>query len=257
MVDDEACVRSGLVRLLEALGYDVQAHADGDSFLREVVLVEHSCVLLDACLVGMGGLDVLAALSNRRCDIPVIFMSGHCDFSMCVRAMKAGAVDFLLKPLCKDDILAAVTSAHLVSLNRKRAREESGRAAELLRRLTVRERQVLALVLEGRRNKQIAAALESQEATVKVHRSRLMRKLGVRSLPDLVRIGDRGDLATMLDRDRDVAAGVRMQETRTSARSGFVASDRRTLHADRSSDGDGWLAAEGNWLAFTWRMPTR
>jgi FixJ family two-component response regulator len=198
----------------------------------------------------MDGLDVMAALSNRRCDIPVIFMSGHCEFSMCVRAMKAGAIDFLLKPLRKDDLVAAVTSAHLASINRRMARDESQRAADLLRRLTVRERQVLALVLDGRRNKQIAAELDSQEATIKVHRSRLMRKLGVRSLPDVVRISDRGDLAAMLRDDREVAE----PHAQGSTIDDFAGP--ALPQAGRGQGGDGWLAAEGNWHAFTWRAPS-
>ena len=250
VVEDDASVRKGLVRVLEALGHAVEAHADGSSFLESVDPEAPSCVLLDACLPGMPGLEVLASLRDRRIDIPVVFMTGNPE-STCVRAMKEGVVDFLLKPLHKDDLVSAIGTAHLLSVNRQRARNESLRAGELLARLTVRERQVLALVLEGRRNKEIAAALDSQEATVKVHRSRLMRKLGVRSVPDLVRIGDCGNLAAFVQRDREAPYDAEAADDVFEASANDDALNDYPAVAPSPAE-SAWRAANGSWSGFTW-----
>lgn len=251
VVDDDASVRRGLVRVLEAMGHSVDAYADGASFLESVEHEAPSCVLLDASLPGMPGLDVLSSLRDRRVDIPVVFMTGHPEVATCVRAMKEGVVDFLLKPLHKDDLASAIATAHLLSVNRQRARNESLRAGELLARLTVRERQVLALVLEGRRNKEIAAALDSQEATVKVHRSRLMRKLGVRSVPDLVRIGDCGNLAAFVQRDREAPHDAEPVEDVFDAGADDDAANDYAEVASSPAE-SAWRAASGSWSGFTW-----
>ena len=252
VVDDDASVRKGLARVLEALGHAVKAYADGASFLESVEPDAPSCVLLDACLPGMPGLDVLASLRNRRIDIPVVFMTGRPEVSTCVRAMKEGVVDFLLKPLHKDDLVASIRTAHLLSVNRQRARNESVHAGGLLARLTVRERQVLALVLEGRRNKEIAATLDSQEATVKVHRSRLMRKLGVRSVPDLMRIGACGNLAALVQRDREAPeeSGT-VDEAYDVAGAGDNAANDDPPDAPSTAE-SAWRTANGTWSGFTW-----
>lgn len=242
VVDDDATVRKGLVRILEALGYSVSAHADGPSFLRAVDDEAPACALVDACLPGMQGLDVLAGARDAGMGIPVILMTGHPEVQGCVRAMREGAIDFLTKPLRKEDLLPAIRAAHLASIHGQRLRGEARQATELLGRLTVRERQVLALVLEGRRNKEIAVSLESQEATVKVHRSRLMRKMGVRSVPELVQIAERGKLAALVRRDRAAPAAVPP-----------AADAPRAAPPARGSEAeDAWLAANGSWSGFTW-----
>lgn len=245
IVDDDASVRTGLVRVVEALGYAAIACADGPSFLRAVDESAPACALIDACLPGLSGLDVLSSLRDARVGIPVILMTGRPQVQDCVRAMKEGAIDFLTKPLHKDDLLAAIRTAHLASINGQRKRSESRRAAELLARLTVRERQVLALVLEGRRNKEIASTLDSQEATVKVHRSRLMRKLGVRSVPELVQLSDAGNLAALLRRDRATPS--------TASADAHSSPDAAVAPAPHSSELERvWLAANGSWSGFTW-----
>lgn len=252
IVDDDAGVRGGLTRILRALGYGVEVFADGPTFLRGVDDEAPTCALVDVCLPGMTGLDIVADLRNRRLDIPVVFTTGHPEIATCVRAMKEGAIDFLLKPLRKADLISAIMSAHLQSIRRHHARNESRRAEQLLAKLTAREREVLALVLEGRRNKEIAALLESQEATVKVHRSRLMRKLGVSSVPDLVRIGDHGNLAALMrhdDRDpadRDVLPGLRSAPVQGRGQASY-----RRDPLDPAINP--WFDASGTWSGFTWR----
>lgn len=256
VVDDDGSVRSGLTRILVALGYAVEAFADGASFLAKVDDQAPACALVDVCLRAMTGLDVVAELRNRRLDIPVILMTGHPEIPTCVRAMKEGVVDFLLKPLGKDDLVAAIMTAHLISINRQSARIHSRRAEELLARLTPREREVLALVLEGRRNKEIAAALESQEATVKVHRSRLMRKLGVNSVPDLVRLGGHRDLAALMRR-REVSATA--AEGAAPGAEGRLEGRVRASHvqAPVNAEINPWFDASGSWAGFTWRAQER
>ena len=256
IVDDDASVRSGLTRILVALGYSVEAFADGASFLANVDDEAPGCALVDVCLDGMTGLDIVAHLRNRRVDIPVVLMTGHPDIPTCVQAMKEGVVDFLLKPLRKDDLVAAITSAHLVSINRQSVRSHARRAEQLLARLTPREREVLALVLEGRRNKEIAAVLDSQEATVKVHRSRLMRKLGVTSVPQLVRIGGHRDLAG-LARGREVpqAAEGEVAAREAMRRGGRAQASRHPAAA--AVPGNPWFEASGSWAGFTWRAKER
>jgi FixJ family two-component response regulator len=243
VVDHDASVRRSLARVLGALGYRVECWADGPSFLETVESSAPSCALVDARLAGSSGLEVIAALRDRRIDLPVIFITGHPEIRMCVQAMKAGAVDFLMKPLRLQELEQAITSAHLLSVNRQHARAEAQRCQRLLASLTVRERQVLRLVLEGRRNKEIAATLDSQESTVKVHRSRVMRKLGVRSIPDLVRIGTSGNLPSLLRRDRRPAGRampLRMSEPEASAGS------------DATEPPNAWFGAAGTWSGFTW-----
>jgi FixJ family two-component response regulator len=243
VVDDDTSVRKGLSRILSALGHTVECWADGSSFFQAPESSAPSCALVDACLAGSSGLDVITALCNRRIDIPVIFITGHPEIRICVHAMKAGAVDFLMKPLRKDELARAISSAHLLSVNRQHARDEAQRSERLLASLTVRERQVLGLVLEGRRNKEIAATLDSQEATVKVHRSRLMRKLGARSVPDLVRIGETGNLTGLLLRDREPADAISRPTERGT---------RRGPDADRAESPSAWFGATGTWSGFTW-----
>ena len=256
IVDDDASVRSGLTRILVALGYSVEAFADGASFLANVDDEAPGCALVDVCLDGMSGLDIVADLRNRRLDTPVVLMTGHPEIPTCVRAMKEGVVDFLSKPLRKDDLVAAIMSAHLISINRQSARSHARRAEQLLARLTPREREVLALVLEGRRNKEIAAVLDSQEATVKVHRSRLMRKLGVTSVPELVRIGGHRDLAGLMRR-REVpgpAAGD-VAARQVVLGGGRVQASRRPAVA--AVPANPWFEASGSWAGFSWRAKER
>ena len=218
------------------------AHADAASFLRAADDDAPTCALVDAGLPDMPGTAVIAALRDARVDIPVILMTGNPDVHECVRAMREGAIDFLAKPLDEGDLVSAIRTAHLSSLEGQRTRIESRRAMGLLARLTVREREVLALVLEGRKNKQIAAALTSQEATVKVHRSRLMRKLCVRSVPELVHLAECGGLDVSVARERGTTAAIPIEACAPRA--------PRAAHDSKAQSA--WLAANGSWSGFTW-----
>lgn len=243
VVDDDASVVRGLVRVLGVLGYAVAAYDSADAFLAEVTEEAPACVLLDALMQPKSGLDVLAELKLKGIDVPAIFISGHADVASCARAMKRGAVDYLLKPLSMRELELAIIEAHSISAVRHRARFQVERAQALLARLTRRERQVLNLVLAGRRNKEIASALASQEATVKVHRSRLMHKLEVRSIPELVHLASFGG-------SENVGAREPAHRRDTSA------AGRRAVLQRAAGDGsrwdNPWSAATGTWTAFTW-----
>ena len=251
IVDDDALVVRGLARVLRLLRYAVTAYDSADAFLAEVSGEAPACVLLDAFMQPTSGLDVLGELKRKGIDIPVVFISGHADVASCARAMKRGAVDYLLKPLSMRELELAIAEAHSISAARRRARFQAERAQALLARLTLREREVLSLVLAGRRNKEIASALASQEATVKVHRSRLMHKLQVKSIPELVQ------LASFGGSDNAAATNVVALEP-PPGRDGDVAGRRRGLPraaADRSRGHNPWTAATGTWTAFTWPRP--
>ena len=189
LVDDDASVLRSLVRLFAGSGFEVSSHESAQDFLDEHDCEREGCVILDLLMPGMDGLRLQERLAD--CGRPIIFLSGHGDLSTGVLAMKAGAVDFLSKPALQEDLLEAVSRA----LQRDRA--ERSRRAELealeerVASLTPRERQVFELVAAGRLNKQVAAELGTAEKTVKVHRARVMSKLGARSVVDLARIADR------------------------------------------------------------------
>jgi FixJ family two-component response regulator len=190
VVDDDPDVREGLRFLLTSVGLHCEAFASTREFLQRRPSESMSCLILDVRLEGPSGLELQAELAKAHNNIPIIFVTGHGDIPMTVRAMKAGAVEFLTKPLREQDLLDAVQ----VALQRDRARrEQEGKLHELKSRfesLSQREREVLSLVTAGMLNKQTAAEMELSEVTVKVHRHNLMKKLGARSVPELVRIVD-------------------------------------------------------------------
>jgi FixJ family two-component response regulator len=190
IIDDDESLRSGLERLLRSVGLRSETFASTLEFMQSKRPEAASCILLDVRLPGLSGLDFQAELAKSGIRIPIIFMTGHGDIPMSVRAMKAGAVEFLTKPLREQDLLDAVR----VALERDCARRESERSLSNLRalfdQLTPREKQVLSLVTTGLMNKQVAAKLGISEAMVKVHRGTVMRKMGARSLADLVIMGE-------------------------------------------------------------------
>ena len=190
VVDDDADVREGLRMLLESMGLGCKVFGSTKDFLQEQRPDGASCLILDVRLPGSSGLDFQIELAHGHIDIPIIFMTGHGDIPMSVKAMKAGAVEFLTKPLREQDLLDAVN----VALERDRAkRAQDDRLHELKARfesLSDREREVLSLVTAGLLNKQVAAEIDLSEVTVKVHRHNLMKKLGAKSVPDLVRMAD-------------------------------------------------------------------
>jgi FixJ family two-component response regulator len=191
VVDDDASVRRAIQRLIESVGLHVESFGSAKEFLQANRSDVPSCLVLDIRLPGKSGLELQRELAEANIRIPIIFITSHGDVPMTVRAMKAGAVEFLTKPFRDQDLLDAVQLA----LERDRARrQQSAEIATLRERLellTPRERQVLPLVISGLLNKQIAAEIGATEATVKVHRSQLLRKMGAHSLPDLVRMAQR------------------------------------------------------------------
>jgi FixJ family two-component response regulator len=190
VVDDDADVREGLKALLESVGLRSATFGSTTEFLRTKPINDVSCLILDVRLPGLSGLDFQTELATAKMGTPIIFISGYGDIPMSVKAMKAGAIEFLTKPVRDQDLLDAVR----IALERDRARREHDRETrDLWARfdaLTPRERKIMALVTTGLMNKQVAAELGVSEVTVKVHRHNVMKKLGARSLPDLVRIAD-------------------------------------------------------------------
>ena len=187
-VDDDPSVRSSLKFLLSTVGLQAETFDSADSFLRKKLPDFPSCLVLDVRLPGLSGLEFQRELAARNIPIPIVFLTGHGDIPMSVRAMKAGAVEFLTKPFRDQDLLDAVRAA----LDRDRTRrEQEKKVADLRRRfesLTSREREVLSMVVAGMLNKQIAAELGTAESTVKVQRSRAMEKMQAESLADLIKM---------------------------------------------------------------------
>src|SRR5437879_5262017 len=187
VVDDDPSVRRAIQRLVESIGLQVELFASAQEFLRSKRPDAPSCLVLDIRLPGVSGLDFQRELAQANIHIPIIFITAHGDIPMTVRAMKAGAVEFLTKPFRDQDLLDAIQLA----LERDRARRQQEAEIAALRErfesLTPREREVLPLVVSGLLNKQIAAEIGTSETTVKVHRGQLMRKMGADSLADLVR----------------------------------------------------------------------
>jgi FixJ family two-component response regulator len=196
VVDDDPSILRALTRLLRAGGHAVSAFRSPRDFLAQHDPAVPGCVVLDLAMPGLNGLELQTALAASGCQRPIIFVSGHGDVPSSVRAMKAGAVDFLTKPVSEENLLAAIRRAierdHLM----RQARAELQAIGERLNKLTPREREVLQHVVSGQLNKEIAADLGTVEKTVKVHRSRVMEKMGVRSLADLVRMAERIGVTT-------------------------------------------------------------
>ena len=188
VIDDDASVRSSLKFLISTVGLRVETFDSAETALQELPADAPSCLVLDVRLRGLSGLDLQHELAARKCHIPIVFITGHGDIPMTVRAMKAGAVEFLTKPFRDQDLLDAIQ----IALQRDHARREQEEELTKLQRrfdlLTAREREVISLVSAGKLNKQIADQLGTAENTIKVHRSRAMEKLRADSLADLVRM---------------------------------------------------------------------
>ena len=183
VVDDDPSMRKALSNLFRSVGLRAEVFGSAREWLETKLPEVASCLVLDIRLPGPSGLDFQAELAKTNIQIPIIFMTGHGDIPMTVKAMKAGAVDFLTKPFRDQDMLDAVAVA--IERDRTRRKEE-----KIVAELTPRERDVLALVASGLMNKQIAAEIGLAEITVKIHRGHLMRKMGARSLADLVRMAE-------------------------------------------------------------------
>jgi FixJ family two-component response regulator len=191
VVDDDASVREALGRLIRSAGLRVEAFASAEEFLNRPRSDAPSCLVLDVRLPDLNGLDLQRRMVEARNDIPIVFITGHGDIPTTVRAMKAGAVEFLTKPLVDGDVLESIR--HAIARDRT-ARHHHAETAELRARyasLTPREQEVMAWVVSGRLNKQIAGELGISEETVKVHRGHVMRKIGADSVAELVRMSER------------------------------------------------------------------
>jgi FixJ family two-component response regulator len=188
VVDDDDSLRDALQRLLTAAGYRVRTYASAGEFLLEPPRDTVSCLLLDLRMPGPSGLDLQDALQRQGVELPVIFLSGHGDLATGVRAMKAGAVDFLVKPVEREPLLAAIERALARSAERRRDRAAASQLRVRFDQLTAREREVFELVVAGRLNKQIADALGTAERTVKAQRAQVMAKLGAANAAELGRI---------------------------------------------------------------------
>lgn len=187
IVEDDELVREALRNLFASIGLEVETFGSASEMLQSQLPDVASCLVLDVRLPGMSGLDFQGELAKANIQTPVIFMTGHGDVPMTVRAMKGGAVDFLTKPFRDQDMLDAVT----VAIERDRKRRETDRIVANLQSyfdtLTPREREILTLISSGLMNKQIAAELGLAEITVKIHRGHIMKKMGAKSLADLLR----------------------------------------------------------------------
>jgi FixJ family two-component response regulator len=217
VIEDAPDVRRALSRMLSVSGYQVRSFESAELFLAEQNSEVPGCLLLDVCMPGLSGMELQRALEGSTQARPIVFLSGQSDIQTSVTAMKAGAVDFLTKPIEGERLVAAIDQA--LQRDAQRRREGAIRAA-IQRRydsLTPRERQVIAQVIIGRRNKQIAGDMGIGEKTVKVHRERVMTKMGAHSVPELVR------LATLIGIAVDTIAVRRICSQAAAGRSGDFA----------------------------------
>jgi len=191
VIDDDVSVREGMADLLRSVGHKVQSFGSTQDFLDGKRPDAPGCIVLDVRLPGPSGLEFQRTLSKSNMQLPIIFISGHGDIPMSVRAIKSGAIEFLTKPVHEQQLLDAVQAG----IEQDRARREEAKSVsefhERFQSLTPREREIFNLVVSGRRNKQIAADVGLSEMTVKVHRSQITRKMRAKSLVDLVRMADK------------------------------------------------------------------
>jgi len=185
LVDDDQAVREALGDLLNSVGVDTISFSSSSEFLTADLPDRPGCLVLDVRMPGLSGLDLQRHLAERDITKPIVFLTGHGDIAMSVQAMKAGAIDFLTKPVRDQSFLDAVSRAIASDLSRRATAEETRKSVELYECLTPRERQVLRFVVKGLLNKQIAYELEISEVTVKLHRSSMMRKMGATSTAQL------------------------------------------------------------------------
>jgi FixJ family two-component response regulator len=190
VVDDNELFRNSMDNLLRSIGLNTLLFASAQEFLDAPLPDTPSCIVVDVRMPKMSGLDLQEELTARRIKTPIIVMTGHADVPMSVKAMKAGAVDFLAKPFREQDMIDAVTAALAKDSECRRAARGTADIQSRFDALTPRERQVMLLVAAGLMNKQVAGELGLQEITIKLHRASLMKKMGARSLADLVRMAE-------------------------------------------------------------------
>ncbi len=190
VIDDDEDMRSALGNLFRSVGHEVKLFGSAAEFLQDTSSDAPGCLVLDVRLPGMSGLDFQNKLASTNANIPIVFMTGHGDIPMSVRAMKAGAVDFLTKPFRDQDMLDAVTRAIEADRTRRSNQQATSGVRESFARLSPREREVMTLVTRGLMNKQVAHELGLSEITVKLYRGQAMRKMEANSLADLVRMAE-------------------------------------------------------------------
>jgi RNA polymerase sigma factor (sigma-70 family) len=195
IVDDDPSVRDSLELLVTSIGYDVKAYSSAHEFLECAPPGAPGCLILDIRMPGMSGLDLQERCAGAGFFLPIIFITGHGTIPMSVRAMKAGAVDFLEKPFDEQEFLDAITKAIERDRHAAQAREELGEIVERINTLSPREREVFDLLVTGMSNKQVAGNLGTTERTIKAHRSRVMEKMNAGSLADLTRYAEKLNLS--------------------------------------------------------------
>lgn len=190
VVDDDASIRDALSNLLRSAGIQVETFASTAEYLRQPKVDGASCLVLDVRLQGNSGLDFQRQLVESNANIPIIFITGHGDIEMSVKAMKAGAVDFLAKPFREQDLLDAVSGALQADVRRREIEQQRSDLQTHYQSLTAREKEVMALAAKGLMNKQIAGQMNLSEITVKIHRAHAMKKMHAKSFADLVRMAE-------------------------------------------------------------------
>jgi len=201
IVDDDSLIRDSLEQLVKSVGFKAETFSSAQAFLNTKLSDKPGCLILDIRMPGLSGLDLQSELVKRRIPIPIIFITGHGTVPMSVRAMKAGAVDFLQKPFEDQELLDLIH--HSIEQNRQKRLEQAeiNKIEQRIKSLTLREHEILLLVTDGQLNKRIAYDLKMSENTVKTHRARIMRKMEVKSLAELVRVTEK--------------AGIRFAQTNT------------------------------------------
>jgi FixJ family two-component response regulator len=203
IVDDDLAVRKALSRLLRAAGFDVSCHSSAAEYLEQDDRSQAGCLLLDVAMPGITGLDLQNALVSSGNERAIVFLTGHGDIPKSVQAMKAGAIDFLTKPIEDEKLLAAVQIAIEKDGQKRLLRAQQESLEQRIATLTHREREVLEHVVSGQLNKQIAADLGTVEKTIKVHRARVMAKMGATSIADLVRLAEQAGITPASARERN------------------------------------------------------
>ena len=207
LVDDEVSVLRALSRLLRSAGLNVETFRSGQEFLQRYDANAAGCLVLDIAIPGLNGLELQQTLNFKGIELPIIFVTGHGDIPMSVQAMKRGALDFLTKPTNDEDLLSAIRAGLERDRTNRQARAELAEIQQRLATLTPRERQVLVEVISGKLNKQVAAHLGVGEKTIKVHRARVIKKMKVQSVADLVRVTERVGIKPLPDAGRSARVG--------------------------------------------------